>query len=198
MRRRRSNPRPTRRSWPRLAISSAHWPPCSGPSLPRPWRRSCLLCSRKRCVQSSASAFSSSSTLTQAAGRPSDLRASAIGSLAEVCLGLESSITPFTSTLLTPLLQALHEASTAADWDVKTNAAFALGALIEQSGEDLTERFGAVLSGLRPLFEHVEEEAQGARDNACGAVARMIGRNAGAMPLEQVQWDALISYEGMS
>lgn len=120
----------------------------------------------------------------QSAESPNDLRSSAIGSLAEVCLGLEVAVTPFTEPLFTLLLQACTDAE--ADIDVKTNAAFALGTLIEASEQQLAGQYGAVLSALHPLFETSGEEEKGARDNACGAVARMIVKNAAAVPLEQV------------
>ncbi|ORY60375.1 armadillo-type protein [Leucosporidium creatinivorum] len=118
------------------------------------------------------------------ADRPDELRSSAIGSLAEVCLGLEAAVTPFTEPLFALLLQACTDAE--ADIDVKTNAAFALGTLIEASEQDLAGQYGTVLSALHPLFEAADEEAQGARDNAAGAVARMIVKNSAAVPLEQV------------
>jgi importin-4 len=120
----------------------------------------------------------------QSPAGPDDLRSSAIASLAEVCLGLQTSITPFTEPLFGLLLEACTDSK--ADIDVKTNAAFALGTLIDASEQDLAGQFGTVLSALHPLFEATGEDEQGARDNACGAVARMIFKNAAAVPLEQV------------
>ena len=73
--------------------------------------------------------------------------------------------------------------------DVRSNAAFASGVLIENSGTDLSTHFVALLSALQPFFdvpEHSAPPIYNARDNAAGAVARMIAKNPAALPLDQV------------
>ncbi|KAL5537253.1 hypothetical protein ACEPAF_1076 [Sanghuangporus sanghuang] len=118
-------------------------------------------------------------------GRSLSDRSSAIGSLAEIISGLKSAVTPSTEVLFNLLFQALQDE----DAEVYSNAAFAIGLLVEHSGHDLSPHFGAILTALRPLF-NVESNAPSsklaARDNAAGAVSRLIVRNTAAIPLDHV------------
>jgi hypothetical protein len=72
---------------------------------------------------------------------------------------------------------------------VQSNAAFATGMLIENSDMDLTPQYMPLLAVLQPLFavpDGAPHARLSARDNAAGAVARMISKNADALPLAQV------------
>ncbi|KAJ7720579.1 armadillo-type protein [Mycena maculata] len=112
-------------------------------------------------------------------------RSSTIGCLAEIISGMKGAITPSTE----PLLELCHRALSDPDADVLSNAAFAVGLLVENTDMDLTAQYLQLLAALRPLFNVQPESpanAMNARDNAAGAVARMIIRNVAAVPLDQV------------
>ncbi|KXN86598.1 putative importin subunit beta-4 [Leucoagaricus sp. SymC.cos] len=112
-------------------------------------------------------------------------RSSAIGCLAEVIGGTKGAITPSTK----PLLELFDKALRDPDAEVLSNAAFATGLLVENSEVDLSPQYLHLLGALRPLFD-VNANSPAARlnakDNAAGAVARLIVRNTAAIPLEQV------------
>lgn len=98
---------------------------------------------------------------------------------------MKSTITPFTEPLLNLFYQALSDP----DPEVRSNAAFACGNLVEHSERDLSPQFLPILGALRPLFEVVPGDSAtqlNARDNAAGAVARLILRNSDVVPLGQV------------
>jgi len=98
---------------------------------------------------------------------------------------MKGAITPHTQ----PLLELFHRALSDSDSEVLSNAAFATGLLVENSERDLAPQMLQLLQDLRPLF-NVPEQAPAsllnAKDNAAGAVARLIVRNSAAMPLDQV------------
>ncbi|KAJ7281608.1 armadillo-type protein [Mycena rebaudengoi] len=112
-------------------------------------------------------------------------RSSTIGCLAEIISGMKGSITPFTE----PLLELVHKALSDPEPDVLSNAAFAVGILVENSDRDLTPQFIPLLAGLRPLF-NVQPDSplnvMNAKDNAAGAVGRLILKNVAGVPLDQV------------
>ncbi|KAJ7890594.1 armadillo-type protein [Mycena olivaceomarginata] len=112
-------------------------------------------------------------------------RSSTIGCLAEIISGMKGAITPFTENLL----ELCHRALSDPEADVLSNAAFATGLLVENTDLDLTAQYIQLLAALRPLF-NVQPDSpanvMNARDNAAGAVARLIVRNVAAVPLDQV------------
>ncbi|KZT64595.1 ARM repeat-containing protein [Daedalea quercina L-15889] len=112
-------------------------------------------------------------------------RSSAIGCLSEIIAGMKEAVTPSTQ----PLLELFFRALADDEAEVQCNAAFAIGLLIEHSQMDLSQHYLNVLASLRPLFV-VAPDSPGprlnARDNAVGAVGRMIVKNAAAVPLDQV------------
>ena len=117
-------------------------------------------------------------------GRSQSDRATAIGSLGEVIVGMKSAITPFTQDILTVLSHSITDEEAS----VRSNSAFAAGVLIEHSEMDLSQHYASLLTALQSYFEKRAEEADDlktARDNACGCLARMIMKNASAMPLDQ-------------
>src|SRR4051794_7208165 len=98
---------------------------------------------------------------------------------------MKGAITPSTE----PLLELLYRALSDTDAEVQSNAAFAVGLLVEHSEVDLSQQYVHLLTALRPLF-NLSPDAPvaklNARDNAAGAVARLITRNTSAIPLPQV------------
>ncbi|KAF7309755.1 Importin N-terminal domain-containing protein [Mycena indigotica] len=112
-------------------------------------------------------------------------RSSTIGCLAEIISGMKGAITPSTEPLLELCFKALGDPEA----DVLSNAAFAVGLLVENSEMDLTPQYLPLLGALRPLFNVTADSpsnALNAKDNAAGAVSRMIVRNVSAVPLDQV------------
>jgi importin-4 len=112
-------------------------------------------------------------------------RSSAIGCLAEVIAGMKAAITPSTE----PLLELFYRALSDLEPEVRSNAAFAAGLLVENSTVDLSPQYLHLLQALQPFFligPDASAAELNARDNAAGAVARLILRNTSAVPLEQV------------
>ncbi|GAA6010123.1 hypothetical protein JCM10207_007571 [Rhodosporidiobolus poonsookiae] len=112
-------------------------------------------------------------------------RSTAVGSLAEIVNGMESASTPFTEQLFPLFLTALSDPEP----EVQSNAAFAMGALLFHTQADLSGQYLQVLGALHPLFGLPDDGAskhENAKDNACGAVARMLVKNIGAVPADQV------------
>jgi len=98
---------------------------------------------------------------------------------------MQSSITPSTQ----PLLELFYRALSDPESEVQSNAAFAAGLLVEHSEIDLSPQYLPLLAALRPLFNVAPDAptaTANARDNAAGAVARLIIRNTSAVPLDQV------------
>ncbi|TPX62738.1 hypothetical protein SpCBS45565_g06960 [Spizellomyces sp. 'palustris'] len=113
--------------------------------------------------------------------RPVSDRSMATGVLAECAMGLKKGVTPFTNEMLQILIRALADE----EEEVRSNAAFGVGVLLEQSETDLTSFYPQILQLLRPLFE-IQDGIPNMADNAAGAVCRMIVRNPSAVPLDQV------------
>lgn len=98
---------------------------------------------------------------------------------------MKSAVTPSTQ----PLLELFYQALSDSDAEVLSNAAFAVGLLVEYSEVDLSPQFLPLLAALRPLFDVTPDAPTAklnAKDNATGAVARLIVRNTAAIPLDQV------------
>nr|KAJ3419498.1 hypothetical protein HK105_006877 [Polyrhizophydium stewartii] len=112
--------------------------------------------------------------------RPVSDRSMAVGSLAEIVDGLESGISQFTGDLLQLFMRALRDD----EEEVRSNAVFGLGVLIQYSTVDLTSYYPQLLQLLHPFFKSTAKS--NLADNACGTVARMILRAPGAVPLDQV------------
>ena len=94
-------------------------------------------------------------------------------------------MTPHTEFLLELFYRALGDSEA----EVQSNACFAVGLLVEHSAVNLTPQYLTLLSALRPFFDVTPDTPRArlnARDNAAGAVARLIYRNYAAVPLDQV------------
>ncbi|KAF8347702.1 armadillo-type protein [Amanita rubescens] len=112
-------------------------------------------------------------------------RSAAIGALAEIIAGMKSGITPHTEPLLELFFRALNDAEA----EVQSNAAFAMGLLVECSEIDLTSHYLHILSALQRLFNVTPDSPAArlnAKDNAAGAVSRLIYKNGSAIPVDQV------------
>ncbi|KAI9610516.1 hypothetical protein H4Q26_006658 [Puccinia striiformis f. sp. tritici PST-130] len=116
---------------------------------------------------------------------PTD-RNNAIGSLAEVINGLGAAVGPFTEQLLPLGLKATKDE----DVEVRSNAAFFVGSLAYWTPFDISSQYLGILECLQPLFtvpdDSSREKSERAKDNAAGAIARMILKNKAALPLDQV------------
>ena len=98
---------------------------------------------------------------------------------------MKSGITQHTE----PLLELFYKALGDPDAEVLSNAAFAVGLLVEHSAVDLSPQYLHLLTALRPLFDVTPDSPSArlnAKDNATGAVARLILKNTSAIPLDQV------------
>ncbi|KAI5118112.1 hypothetical protein M0805_003466 [Coniferiporia weirii] len=118
-------------------------------------------------------------------GRSLSDRSSAIGTLAEIISGMKGAITPSTEPLLNLFYQALSDE----DAEVYSNAAFAVGLLVEHSAQDISPQYAPLLAALRPHFTVAPDSPPSkfnARDNAAGAVSRLVVRNTAAVPLDAV------------
>ena len=80
--------------------------------------------------------------LRYASGGESLGRASACGVLAEIITGMEAGVTPFTPSLMQVLLKRLSDE----DAQTKSNAAYAIGRLVEKSTDN-----GTVLRHTQPF-----------------------------------------------
>ena len=109
----------------------------------------------------------------------------AVGCLGEIIVGLRDGVTQFTQPLLDIISRGLRDEEA----DVRSNAAFASGVLIENSSADLSPQYPALLTALQPFFQvpdHSAPALYNARDNAAGAISRMIVKSPSALPLDQV------------
>jgi hypothetical protein len=98
---------------------------------------------------------------------------------------MKDAVTPSTQ----PLLELFYKALSDPDAEVLSNAAFATGLLIENSEVDLSPQYPQLLTALSSLFDVTADSPAprlNAKDNAAGAVARMIVRHPAAIPLPNV------------
>lgn len=98
---------------------------------------------------------------------------------------MKEAITPYTQQLFELFARALSDSEN----EVLSNAAFAIGLLVEYSNMDLSSHYLQLLGALRPLFDvppNPPAARLNAKDNAAGAVGRLILRNSAALPLDQV------------
>jgi len=98
---------------------------------------------------------------------------------------LKGAVTPHTDILLNLFDRALKDP----EGEVLSNAAFATGLLVEYSEADLTQHLSHILQILHPLFivpPNPPVARLNAKDNAAGAVARIIIRYSSSIPLDQI------------
>ncbi|KAI5954746.1 kap123 [Candida theae] len=117
-----------------------------------------------------------------------------IGAIAEMVGGMKAA-NPFSAELLPIFINKLaHDKSI----EVKGNAAYGIGLIVEYSQVDLSASYPQILELLFHLLNKVDKKASSADDeeakdvvnrsyaNACGCVARLILKNQQAVPLEHV------------
>ena len=108
-------------------------------------------------------------------------RATAIGVLSEVITGMGSSITPYTAQLGHILLKRLDDE----DPQTKSNAAYAVGRLIEKTEDAATvaKAYPPILSKVHSLLSINERRC---RDNAAGCISRLILKHREAVPTHEI------------
>ncbi|RMZ84650.1 hypothetical protein DV737_g1250, partial [Chaetothyriales sp. CBS 132003] len=116
-----------------------------------------------------------------ASGPEPTSRASACGVLAEVITGMDGAVTPYTATLMTILLKRLSDE----DAQTKSNAAYAIGRLVEKSNDNNTvfKAYPQILSKLENVLGIKEARCT---DNAAGCVARLILKHKDHVPIADV------------
>ncbi|KAF9586193.1 hypothetical protein BGW38_008731 [Lunasporangiospora selenospora] len=107
-------------------------------------------------------------------------RSMAIGSLGEIATEMKAAITEYTEQLFPLFVKALSDE----DDEVRSNAAFAIGALCQNTTIDVSSQYPALLMALHPLFHG--QALPNITDNACGAVARMTMAHPNSVPLDSV------------
>ena len=103
-------------------------------------------------------------TVLRYAGSSENLeRATAVGVLAEVITGMKGAVTPFTGTFLRLLIHRLSDE----DPQTKSNAAYAVGRLVEFSNADteIIKEFPKILTKLEPCLQ---QEMSRLPDNTTG------------------------------
>ena len=119
--------------------------------------------------------------LRYASGGESLGRASACGVLAEIITGMEGAVTPYTSQMMNVLLKRLSDE----DAQTKSNAAYAVGRLVEKSNDDATvlKAYPQILQKLETILHITEARCT---DNAAGCVSRLIIKHKDKVPVSQV------------
>ncbi|XP_015062206.1 importin-4 [Solanum pennellii] len=115
------------------------------------------------------------------ASRPSQDRTMVVATLAEVAQHMGAPIGGYIDTVMSLVLKELASA----DATNRRNAAFCVGELCKNGGDAALKYYGDALRGLYPLFGEAEPD-NAVRDNAAGAVARMIMVHPETIPLNQV------------
>jgi importin-4 len=121
-------------------------------------------------------------TLLRFAGSSENIeRATAVGVMAEVITGMKGAVTPFTDTFLRLLIHRLSDE----DPQTKSNAAYAVGRLVEFSNADseIITEFPKILSRLEPCLQ---QEVSRLPDNTAGCLSRMILKHRSQVPIEDV------------
>lgn len=108
-------------------------------------------------------------------------RSTTVGMLAECVNYMGGACSPYTSTLLRPLLHRLSDE----DKETKSNAAYAIGQLVFHSQDEKTylPEYNTILTKLEPLLQIKDARLQ---DNAAGCVCRMIMAHPDKMPIANV------------
>ena len=108
-------------------------------------------------------------------------RAAIVGTLADIIRGMRDGCSQFTTSFLKILLHRLSDE----DSQVKSNTAYAVGMLVEnsQKEQDIKKALPTILTKLEPLL-HTTEARQ--LDNAAGCVSRMISRYPNDLPVGEI------------
>lgn len=131
--------------------------------------------------------------LTNVTSKSKNKRVSAIGALAEISAGLKEN-NPYAQELSQVFSDRLANDKSL---EVKGNAAYGIGIVIESSNTDFSGNYQQILQMLFHLLSKSDEQSkiddEESRDvvsrsnaNACGCVARMALKTPGSIPLEHV------------
>ncbi|PON68402.1 Coatomer beta subunit [Parasponia andersonii] len=115
------------------------------------------------------------------ASRPPQDRTMVVACLAEVAQDMGAPIAGYVDRVMPLVLKELASS----DATNRRNAAFCVGELCRNGGDGTLKYYGDILRGLFPLFGESEPD-DAVRDNAAGAVARMIMVHPESIPLNQV------------
>ncbi|KAK9286563.1 hypothetical protein L1049_014962 [Liquidambar formosana] len=115
------------------------------------------------------------------APHPPQDRTMVVACLAEVAQDMGAPISGYVDPVMPLVLKEL----VSSDATNRRNAAFCVGEFCKNGGDSTLKYYGDVLRGLYPLFGESEPD-DAVRDNAAGAVARMIMVHPEAIPLNQV------------
>ncbi|WOG82663.1 hypothetical protein DCAR_0101829 [Daucus carota subsp. sativus] len=115
------------------------------------------------------------------ASRPSQDRTMVVACLAEVAQDMGAPISGYVDALMPLVLKELASSEATN----RRNAAFCAGELCKNGGDSALKYYADVLRCLYPLFGESEPD-DAVRDNAAGAVARMIMVRPDVVPLNQV------------
>ncbi|XP_065852307.1 uncharacterized protein [Euphorbia lathyris] len=113
--------------------------------------------------------------------RPPPDRTMVVACLAEVAQDMGTPIADYVDRIMPLVLKELASSEATN----RRNAAFCVGELSKNGGESALKYYGDILRGLYPLFGESEPD-DAVRDNAAGAVARMIMVHPQTIPLNQV------------
>ncbi|XP_062176605.1 uncharacterized protein LOC133881643 [Alnus glutinosa] len=113
--------------------------------------------------------------------RPPQDRTMVVACLAEVAQDMGSPIAGYVDRVMPMVLKEL----VSSEGTNRRNAAFCVGELCKNGGESTLKHYNEILQGLFPLFGESEPD-NAVRDNAAGAVARMIMVHPESIPLNQV------------
>jgi hypothetical protein len=114
------------------------------------------------------------------ANHPANDRSVAMGILAESLHQLEALGAPYFDSVLPHALRA----STDDDMTVRQNGTFCLGVLGQYGGTSALNAMQRILTALQPRMAHDEEGS--IRDNAVGALARLVLGAGSALPLPSI------------
>ncbi|GAB2283581.1 hypothetical protein Dimus_018088 [Dionaea muscipula] len=115
------------------------------------------------------------------ASRPPQDRTMVVACLAEVAQNMGAPIAGYVDKVMPLVLKELASSEATN----RRNAAFCVGELCKNGGEATLRYYGDILRGLSPLFSELEPD-NAVKDNAAGAVARIIMVHPEAVPLNQV------------
>ncbi|KAI9184020.1 hypothetical protein H9P43_003073 [Blastocladiella emersonii ATCC 22665] len=96
-------------------------------------------------------------------------RSMAIGTLADIALGMREGVTQWHKDLVNLFTRALQDPES----EVRSNGAYGLGLVAEHTAAAYDARAFLALLAPRAAASDLEQE----RDNACGAMARILARN---------------------
>ncbi|XP_022984939.1 importin-4-like [Cucurbita maxima] len=115
------------------------------------------------------------------ASRPPQDRTMVVACLAEVARDMGAPIAAYIDRVMPLVLKELASSEATN----RRNAAFCVGEFCNNGGESTLKYYNDIFHGLYPLFGESESD-NAVRDNAAGAVARMIMVHPEAVPLNQV------------